>query len=230
VSIEQKPELAPSYRPTDADLPAIFWPGGEALEKRPRADSWFHSTEFDAEWRSRRARQRNRFRQRAEGIVADPDDFQPSVRKARNRYFEGDKKPRRGDARYELPRSSDLQALADTFGASPERLEQAQELKRRGLAVKAKSLLLCGVATHRLDCTNNPLHRFYASYTCHQRYCENCGPAWFRRKFSDALVAFEPVVERLLKEGQQRGRKMVVARLDFTVPNTGVLPTPEFIQ
>jgi hypothetical protein len=37
-------------------------------------------------------------------------------------------------------------------------------------------------------------------------------------------------VEHLLHDGEQHGRTMVVAKLDFTVPNTGEMPTPEFVR
>lgn len=196
-------------------------------------ESWFHSPEFDAECRRRRSQQRAWFRQKAREAIADPDDFQPSVVAARNCYFDraNDKKPKRGiDPRQALPIGNDLQELADTFGVEPERLAQAAEMKRRVLHAKAKRHVLCGKIGRRLNCTAFEHHKFFQSYMCRCRYCKDCGPAWFRRKFSDIVVALEPVVEHLLHEGQKRGREIVVAKLDFTVPNTGAMPPPDFVR
>jgi hypothetical protein len=39
-----------------------------------------------------------------------------------------------------------------------------------------------------------------------------------------------PTVEHLLHDGEHRGRRMVIAKLDFTVPNKGEMPTPEFVR
>ena len=233
-----------------------------------KPESWFHSPEFDSEYRSRRAQQRAWFERKAKETVADPDDFQPSKVAARENYLKGvGGRKRRGDPCYELPRGcglqveervrperlpeetdleylgrlvdlpqsvrgarDDLQALADTFRVRPERLLQARGLQKGGLATKATRLLFCGVIGHRVNCSGSEGHKFFEPYMCHGRYCDVCGPQWFREKFSNALFALEPVVEHLLHEGQRRDREMVVAKLDFTVPNTGSMPRPEFIR
>jgi hypothetical protein len=198
-----------------------------------KPESWYHSPEFDAECRRRRAQQRAFFRGKAKETVADPDDFQPSVVAARNEYFNpaNDKKRKAGgDPREVLPFGSDLQALADKFGTEPARLEQAMQMRQRGLLCKAKRLVLCGRIGRRVDCTGYEHHKFLQLYMCRCRYCEACGPAWFRGKFSDMVVALEPVVQHLLHEGQRRGREMVVAKLDFTVPKTDAMPRQEFVR
>lgn len=199
-----------------------------------KSDSWFHSPEFDSEYRRRRAQQRAWFQRTATTeAVADPDDFQPSVVAARNRFFDPvrAKKPRRrGDPCQELPRCHDLRTLADTFVAAPEHLAQAEEMQRCGLHIKAKRLVCCGRIGRRVNCTASEDHKFFQPYMCRTRYCEICGPAWFREKFSDTVSALEPVVAHLLHDGQQRGRRMVIAKLDFTVPNTGEMPTPECVR
>lgn len=203
------------------------------MSAQTKPESWFHSPEFDAECRRRRAQQRAWFRQKAKETVADPDDVQPSVVAARNRYFDrvNDKKPNSsGDPRQALPVGNDLQAFADTFGVEPERLAQATEMRRRGLHAKAKRNVLCGRIGRRLDCTASEHHKFFQPYMCRCRYCETCGPTWFREKFSDMVAALEPVAEYLLHEGHQRGREMVLAKLDFTVPKTGAMPQPEFVR
>lgn len=197
-----------------------------------RPDSWFHSADFESEYRRRRAQQRARFRRKAQETVADPDEFQPSVVVARNAYFDrGNDKPKRvGNPCQALPVGSDLRAFADTFIAKPERLEQAEQMQRRGLHVKAKRLIFCGRVGRRVNCTGLEHHKFFQPYMCRCRYCETCGPAWFREKFSNMIAALEPVAEHLLHEGQQRGCAMVVAKIDFTVPNTGTTPTPELVR
>lgn len=205
------------------------------MSAQPKLDSWFHSPEFDTQCRRRRAQQSAWFHQKVREDIADPEDISSEERRrtgARERYFsrESDAKPSLGDPRQALPEGTDLQALTDTFGAEPERLAQATEMKRRGLHAKAKRSVLCGRIGRRIDCTASETHRFFQPYMCRCRYCETCGPAWFRKKFSDTVAALEPVVEHLLHEGHQRGREMVVAKLDFTVPKTGAMPPPEFVR
>lgn len=205
------------------------------MSSQAKPESWFHSPEFDAECRRRRAQQSAYFRRKVSEEIADPEEVSSEERRrtaVRERYFsrETDAKVRRGDPRQALPVGADLQAFADTFGAEPERLVQATEMKQHGLHCKAKRLVLCGRIGHRLDCTASKHHRFFQPYMCRCRYCETCGPAWFREKFSDMCVALEPVVAHLLHEGQQRRHKIVKAKVDFTVPNTGAMPTPEFVR
>jgi len=162
--------------------------------------------------------------------VADPEDFTPRLNQARDKYFSepGAKRPR-GDPRRALPPGTDLCAFADTFGAKRERLAQAEQMERRGLHAKAKRLVLCNRIGRRVDCTVSPEHRFFQPYRCRCRYCESCGPSWFREKFSELIATLTPVVEHLLDEGQKRGREMVIAKIDFTVPNTGNMPSREFV-
>lgn len=205
------------------------------MSAQPKPDSWFHSPEFDTECRRRRVQERARFRQKVREEAADPEEISSEERRRtreRARYFshETDTKSRSGDPRQALPAGTDLQAFADTFGANPERLTQAIEMKRRGLHCKAKRLVLCGRIGRRLDCMVYEHHKFFQPFGCRCRYCEDCGPAWFRQKFSDMVVALEPVVEHLLHEGQRCGRKMVVAKIDFTVPKTSAMPTPQFVR
>lgn len=257
---------------------------GSRLCLSPQAESWFHSPDFDSQYRRRRAQQRAWFQRKAETaeeIVADPDDYQPSLVRARNRYFDPDSKPRRrGNPCQELPKpadlesvatqvrprlhaqetdleylkrlselapaqpsrtaDSDLRAFADIFIAHEQdtykteqirqRLAQAEEMQIRGLGMKAKRLLLCSRIGRRVNCTGCEEHKFFQPYLCRCRYCENCGPFWFRQKFADLLAALEPVAEHLLHAAQGSGRKMVVAKLDFTVRNTFTMPTPEFVR
>ena len=139
-------------------------------------------------------------------------------------------KKRHGDPREALPECDDLQALADTFGADDRRTRQGLALSNCGLFVKAKRVILCGRIGKRQNCQAHDEHKFFRSYRCHGRYCETCGPMWFRKKFSDLLFALEPLVESLMHNGRHRGRNPVVAKLDFTVPNTGEMPTPEQVR
>lgn len=134
---------------------------------------------------------------------------------------------RRGrDPREALPECNDVEALADTFGAGERQRRQAIALERHGLHAKGKRLILCGRLGKRQNCQENHQHRFFRPYRCQGRYCDVCGPVWFRKKFSDLLLALEPLVDRLLHDGAKRGREVVVAKLDFTTPNTGEMPKP----
>jgi hypothetical protein len=208
---------------------------GSPQPVKRRDDSWSHSPEFDAQHRRRRAQQRAFFRAKARATetVGDPDDFQPSVAAARNEYFNpaNDKKRKPcGDACQELPRGSDLKAFADTFGTDPQCLTQALGMAKHGLRCKAKRFVLCGRIGRRIDCTGSEIHRFCQPYMCRCRYCQICGPAWFRGKFAELRVTLQPIVEHLLHEGKQARRKMVVAKLDFTVPNSGAMPSAGFVR
>lgn len=143
---------------------------------------------------------------------------------------EPENRKRGRDPREALPECDDLEALADTFGANERQRRQGVALERRGLHAKAKRHILCGRLGKRQNCQENDRHRFFRSYRCQGRYCEACGPAWFRKKFSDLLLALEPLVDRLLHDGARRGREMVVANVDFTTPNTGEMPEPEQVR
>lgn len=143
---------------------------------------------------------------------------------------EAQNRKRGRDPREALPESDDLQAVADTFGAGARRLRQALALDLHGLKAKAKRILFCGRIGKRQNCQTDRNHRFFRAYRCQGRYCETCGPAWFRKKFSDLLFALEPIVDRLLRDGKKRGRLMVVAKLDFTTRNTGEMPGPGFVR
>jgi len=196
-------------------------------------DSWYHSPEFDSQYRRRRARRR-RGVVPASVAIADPEEISSEARRrtdAHARYFSGRGEKRRGcDPRLALPECNDLPTLADTFGASPERLAQAMEMGERGLRRKAKRLLLCGRVGHRLNCSESPEHRFLRPHMCRTRYCETCGPAWFRQQFSELSATLEPVIEHLSDEARKSGRNGVIAKLDFTIPNTGAMPASEKVR
>jgi len=155
------------------------------VSTQPKPDSWFHSPEYIAQCRRRRMQQRARTHQKVHEEIADPEDISSEERrrtKVRERYFsrENDVKRSNGDPRRALPTGTDLQALAQTFGASPERLAQAINMKRHGLHVKAKRNLLCCRIGRRTNCTASEDHKFFQPYMCRCRCCEVCGPSWFR--------------------------------------------------
>ena len=207
------------------------------MSAQTQFDSWYHTPEFDAAYRRRRAKDRIKFARGTHETVADPGEVSSEARKlveARRTYFSGEKdanrRARGGDPSRQLPECNDLATLADTFGASPERLLQAQAMKRRGLRSKAKRSVLCCRIGHRLNCTESPLHRFYQPYCCGNRYCPVCGPLWFRKQFATLLFVLEPIVLHLIDEGRKRGREIVVAKIDFTVLNTGRMPSSDQVR
>jgi hypothetical protein len=225
-----------------SESPPTLWELDPDLFAAPTAqvrdDSYYHSLAFDAQYRRERARKRVRFARlrlpQETETVADPEEVSSTRRKAaeaRDKYFGApEPKQRRGDPRLALPESGDLRALADTFGASAEALAQAEEMERRGLRGKAKRLALCGRIGHRVNCTENSEHRFLQSYMCRCRYCATCGPSWFRQQYTDLLLTLETVIKHLLDEGRKRGRDTVIAKLDFTVLNTGTMPGSEKVR
>jgi hypothetical protein len=205
------------------------------VRDQEQIERWWKSPQAVA-WETRR-RARVRARARAARAVreevADPEEYSSFERERSEllrEYFSRRAGRARGNPLEALPRSDDLVALAETFAAAPNRLLQALALQARGLAAKAKRLVLCGRIGKRQNCQANDAHRFFRTYRCGGRYCERCGPIWFRGKFSDLLVALPPIVEHLLHEGTKRGRRMVIAKLDFTVPNRGTMPSPKFVR
>ena len=196
-----------------------------------------HSPEFDAHYRRQRAQKRVSLARNGRPtpeVVGDPEEISRAAhrtREKRDQYFSGEnERKRRGDPRLALPSCGDLAALADTFGASAERLTQGEAMAERGLRQKAKRLVLCGRIGHRVNCSENSAHRFLQPYLCRCRYCETCGPQWVRQKFSELVLLLEPVVEHLRDEARKRGCSFVIAKLDFTVPNTGTMPASEKIR
>ena len=228
------------FDPKKTSAPLDLWQVDPELFGAPKPGtragiSWHHSPDFDAQYRSRRARQRAFFRAKAreKEIIADPDEFQPSVAAARNEYFNqaNDKKRKRGaDPRQTLPTERNLGTLADTYGADDSCLAQALAMEKLELRSKAKRFVLCGRIGRRIDCTGHEVHKFCQPYMCRCRYCQLCGPAWFRGKFNELLTSLQPVVEHLFHEGKRCGRQTVIAKLDFTVPNSGVMPRTEAVR
>ncbi len=161
-----------------------------------------------------------------------------AIERTRGRLFDRylsrptpEKKKKGRDPREALPKGDDIASLADTFGASERQKQQALAYDERpGLHRKAKRIALCGNLGKRQNCMAEDSHRFYRPCRCGCRYCPECGPAWFRKKFSDLLFALPPLIERLVSAGEKRGRRVVIARLDFTVRNTGTMPTPEQVR
>jgi len=187
-----------------------------------------HSPEYDSKYRNRR---RKRFKKTPLPFlvetVADPEDIsseEQRKKKAYEKYFGKGQKPR-GDPRMALPESRDLAALADSFGSSNTALAQASNMDELGMRGKAKRFLLCGRMGNRVNCSTNDAHKFFQPFFCRCRYCQTCGPAWFRKRFSDLSFALDPVIAELLEMWRARGRTAVVAKLDFTVRNNRMMPT-----
>lgn len=206
----------------------------EQVVNGEQAESWFHSPEFVAVVQRKVAERRFYGPLRGNEVeqVADPEEFVPELERMRSGYFRSskDSRVRRGDPRERLPECDDLDALAQTFEVPENRVAQAKALERRGLRKKAKRNLLCGRLGKRVDCTESAEHRFYRPYLCMTRYCERCGPAWFRKKFAALMDVLGPVVEQILEDCRRAGREPVIALLDFTVPNTGEMPGQEAVR
>lgn len=209
-------------------------------------ESLDHSPEFDAQYRRRRERERAQYRHKPRRLslpnsgeqpeaIADPEEISSYARHRKDRcdvYFSqrcAQLSRRSGDGSMSLPKEDDLHTLADTFGTSPERLAQAAEMRREGLDAKAKRLTLCGRIGHRVNCSAHDEHKFFQPYGCRCRYCESCGPQWFREKFSELIATLEPVAEHLADEGRKHGYRVFTAKVDFTVLNTGEMPKLEAV-
>lgn len=202
------------------------------------AQKW-KSPGFALGYRARRARQ---FEAPVRGIrrgetVADPEEVSSFERWRQKRiqdYFGSRQTPPR-DARDGLPvlPEDTAETLALRYGASVERLAQALELENRGLRSKARRLVLCGRIGHRIEHQTNSAAcdlRFFELYFCREKYCKFCGPQQFREQFAKLQAALPSIVDRLLCDGARNSREMVIAKLDFTVPNTGRMPSSHEVR
>lgn len=127
----------------------------------------------------------------------------------------------RGRALHTLPK------VVLTDDGAPEKLgdgqgdnqEQAQALFTLGEEAKAQRLACCRRFGRRMECASG--HAFRQTFTCGLRFCRACAPRVFRELF-EKHVNLNQLVH------PQRG--WVLARLDFTVRNTGQMPTGEAIR
>jgi hypothetical protein len=139
--------------------------------------------------------------------------------------------------------------------ARPEKLTKAQNLFASDLQKKAQRELACGLLGGEIHCTNG--HTFRIPYECGNRYCVTCGPRGARRLFGKYRNRLFQVASRLLDCGnpdckecywirrdpeKQAGTlphwppakgirpRVVVAKLDFTLLNTGQAPGPDLMR
>jgi hypothetical protein len=115
--------------------------------------------------------------------------------------------------------------------ARKEKLEKAQHLYRKGLDRKAQRELACGLLGGEVVCRNG--HAFCIGYECGNRYCVDCGPRAANRLFAKHHSRLTAVARRLVPEWPPApGKKprVVIAKLDFTLRNTGQMPTPKLMR
>jgi hypothetical protein len=156
-------------------------------------------------------------------------------RQTRLQEYFGSRKTTPSDPRDGLPilQEDTASTLASRYGASQERLLQGLALESLGLRGKARRLVVCGRLGHRIDHqkNRNACHRKYFNpYFCREKYCTFCGPQQFRELFAKLQNALSRVAETLVSEGSRKGRNTIIAKLDFTVPNHGRMPTREEVQ
>ncbi len=106
--------------------------------------------------------------------------------------------------------------------------EKKEERHRTGLLRKANRLANCGMTGRRLDCSQNPDHRFYGTFDCGIRYCRGCGPAIFAELFGKYMGLWGIVEKLVVRPGFRR--QNVIATLDFTAVNLGRMPRPKDIR
>ncbi len=104
---------------------------------------------------------------------------------------------------------------------SGEGQEQAREMYRLGLKLKAQRLACCGRFGRRLECVGVDQHSFFEPFNCGLRTCQRCAPLLARKLF-DRLSVLETVVKS--RSG------WTLALLDFTLRNDGNLPDGELIR
>ncbi len=120
------------------------------------------------------------------------------------------------------------QGGAEACGNFREWWERKEDRRRTGLLRKANRLASCKVTGRRLDCSQNPDHKFFGVFNCGNRYCRQCGPAIFAELFGKYMGLW-PIVEELAVRPGFRSAS-VIATLDFTAVNLGRMPLPKEIR
>jgi hypothetical protein len=133
----------------------------------------------------------------------------------------GDGMPLRRGALHALPKivrtaEGELERLGDGRG---ENQEQARALYELGRESKAQRLACCARFARRIECAGG--HSFRQTFRCGLRFCRACAPQVFQELFAKYVG-----LERLV----QKRPHWVLARLDFTVRNTGKMPTADAIR
>jgi hypothetical protein len=141
------------------------------------------------------------------------------------------KKP--GDPSRGVPLAFDEQGnfVERLVGRVPERqAKQALLLLEQGLSGKGRRQAWCGLIGRRRDCfSGHPEHRFYAQCFCGNRYCPTCGPRSFRDLFN-RHSRLHSVVDELLEHRTEDHRPRILAKIDFTIRNTGEMPSASQVR
>jgi len=141
-------------------------------------------------------------------------------------------KIRRGDPSRALPKFLSFDErieYAQEWGASDERIEQAKHLADFGLDKKARRLPLCGILAKRVDCRGKCRTTYFERFGCNLRYCTVCGERGFRALFSK-YMGYEPIAQKIIERVSAQGRNPVIAKLDFTTPSDGKMPTKAYVR
>ncbi len=109
-----------------------------------------------------------------------------------------------------------LQRLGDGHG---ENQEQARALYELGHESKPQRLACCARFARRIECASG--HSFRQRFRCGERFCRGCAPRVFQELFAKC-IGLEKLVEKR--------PHWVLARLDFSVRNTGKMPTADAIR
>ena len=134
-----------------------------------------------------------------------------------------------GQYRRELQGNYELPSLAraESLGQSYDKLRKAQLMAEAGLTSKAQRQAACGLVGKLLQCSGCPA-KYYRPFSCRNRYCEACGHRLFNELLAKHLRRLSPVTRRLTGPG--RGRRRVVAKVDFTTINLGRMPTRDEVR
>ena len=141
-------------------------------------------------------------------------------------------KIRRGDPSRALPKFLCFEERVDyarEWGADAARIAQAKYLVAFGLSKKAARLPLCGILAKRVDCRGKCRTKYFERFGCNLRYCTVCGEHGFRTLFSK-YMAYEPIAQKIIARVRAQGRDPVIAKLDFTTPSDGKMPSKVYIR
>lgn len=100
-----------------------------------------------------------------------------------------------------------------------------------GLKNKARRVVCCGVFGRRLDCSENPSHRYYSLLRCGLRYCPcGCGRRAFVELFHKHM-RLQAIVGEVLARAKEAHGSAVIATMDFSLKKkSGSMPSAEDVR
>jgi hypothetical protein len=131
---------------------------------------------------------------------------------------------------YALP--VDAVEVARRSRAPADQLRKGVEMIERGLVIKGKRQVCCGVFGDRLYCSNTDCgRRYYRSFPCRNRYCLRCGPLIYNALYTKYAVLIGAMDEQVrVTRAAGSWDKFVASKMDITTVNLRRMPFPSEVR